>query len=260
MARSDRPMTQQRYSRILRREQIPAYRKTAEDHWLFRTLNLPERAGVEYPLTAMSSAIYYQNAEGDLEECPVSKGCVEEGVRSWVRNNEQPKDPSKFVGTVIVAPMGQAFMMAQTTLLHTNPHCRGKFDLFGGVPYVDEKPRSAACRELASELIAPLFFKSDACTLMEVIASQVVSNIQSPGTHTLTAFAVFLKDWEHWNQLFIELSKNHLTESSLAIVTRDSFEQILLPQEKQSPGRHFISSHHRVIQAILKAFDTVSSK
>ena len=248
-------MTQQRYSRILRREDPPSHRKTAEDHWLFRTLDLPELVGVEYSLTAMSTMIYRRNDEDELEECHVTKGCVAEGIRSWVRNDEQEKDPSKFIGTVIIAPMCQAFMLAQTNLLHPNPNSRGKLNLFGGTPYIDEKPLSAACRELVMELNAPLFFKSDACTLVEVIASQVVSNIQSPGTHTLTAFAILLKDWDHWNQLFAELAQqNGMTESSLAVITRDLFETVLLPQEKLNPGRYFISTHHRVLQAMIKAF------
>lgn len=255
MTRGERPPTQQRYERTLRIEATPPFTKRQVNEWIFRHIGLPINRHDEYALIALSTALYLQHELNELDECRVPKGCIETAIRSWVQNDGQMEDISNRAGVIVIAPNCSAFMMTQKNLLQQNPASRGKLSLFETSMFANERPRSAACRAFAQETFTPNFFKHETLHIAEVILSEELRRVQWPGTYSISSFAVFLKEWNQWHRLLEELVENGLTESSLAIITRDAFEEVLLPQEIAIPGKHFLSSHHRIIQHILKAYD-----
>ena len=255
MSRGERPPTQQRYERELRLGSVLPFTKEPENLWLFRQLGLEPHERAVYSLIGLSNAVYMQEYANELTECRVPKGCVETGIRSWIQNDGQPEEPLKHVGVVIVAPNCKAFLMMRKNLLQQNPVCCGKLSLFASPIHIHERPRSAACRAIIREAFAPTYFQTDGLHVAEVVASEPLRRVQWPEMYELSSYAVFLKDWSSWHRLFEELVENGLAESSLATFTRDEFQTVLLPQELAIPGKHFLSSHHRVIQHILNAYD-----
>lgn len=236
--------------KVLEALPIKPHQQEASNAWVFRVLGLN-------PLDCAGFELRTEN--GDLL-CGVEGTAIENCMRldvtyhqkcaieSWMQFGDYPDERSRAVAIVICNEDRSAFIVQRKDLLHPNGACKGRYSLFGGSPHVCEDGLFAAFRELLEEIrnhrIIPLH-------KLKPVADLTLTSVQWPGDYLCQLFDLCLPHPE-FNALVQEIVfADNISESVGALVSRQEFERIMFPQEKEEPGRHFLASHHLAIQHLL---------
>jgi hypothetical protein len=170
---------------------------------------------------------------------------------SHIRFHTKKDDPKSGVGIVIASPGCGMFFLQRKDLLHPSSSCHGRYALISGSAAVGENYHDALAREVFEEV-------RDAGIADYLLStSQELMSVEAMGTQWFGVYNLFVRitvlSWAKWHEVVRSLAGSPgLSEASPAIVTRDEFMQVLLPQEQKKPGRHFVASHHWALQRALE--------
>lgn len=239
--------------RILELGQKKIYEKEPPNTWVFRLLDLNPEEDTDLELRYEHARLFYGVKGTALENCVRVDNLsheVQMAIRSWMEFGQAPDDHMRSVSIVLCDEHRKAFLLQRKDTKHPTLACHGRYSLFGGSPHVGETDWCAAWRELFEEIrtkelsfIMPMLKKID--TIM-------LPSVQWNGEYQCNVFVLPIPTslFAHFVQSIV--IDNNLSESIGAVITREEFEQILLPQETAEPGRHFIASHHLALKRALR--------
>lgn len=236
--------------RILELGEQKPHEKEPPNAWVFRVLDLDPDDQSGFELRSENGTLYYGVPDTELINCARLETEFETrlAIESWMQFGNSPDDHTRAVSIIIHDKDTTGFLLQRKDLKHPTHSCRGRYSLFGGSPHVGENILHAAYRELLEEIR-----EFEHLNLWDVkhIKDLTLKSVQWPGTYTCSVFALSVT-----HQLFHQLVtsivfQGMVSESIGAVIARDEFKNILLPQEIEEPGRHFVASHHLAIQYIL---------
>ncbi|MCX6715050.1 MAG: NUDIX hydrolase [Candidatus Uhrbacteria bacterium] len=236
--------------RILELGEQKPHEKEPPNKWVFRVLDLDpdDHSGLE--LRSENGTLYYGVQGTELENCARLNAEVETrlALESWMEFGTNPDDHTRAVSIIIHNEDESGFLLQRKDLKHPTPSCRGRYSLFGGSPHVGENILHAAYRELLEEIVS---YQDLDLRNLKHLEDLTLDSVQWPGTYTCSVFSLPVP-FKTFQQLVACTAFHELVSESVGVViTRDEFESILLPQEIEEPGRHFVASHHHAINRIL---------
>lgn len=236
--------------RILELGEQKPHEKEPPNAWVFRVLNLDPDDHSDLELRSENGTLYYGVPDTELVNCArlETEFEIRLAIESWMQFGTNPDDHARAVSIVIHNEDETGLLLQRKDLKHPTPSCRGRYSLFGGSPHVGENILHAAYRELLEEIRG-----YGNLNLWDVkhIEDLRLQSVQWPGTYVCSVFTLAIP-----HKMFEKIVRSvafygMVSESVGAIITSEEFKGILLPQELEEPGRHFIASHHLAIQYVL---------
>lgn len=236
--------------RILELGQQKPHEKEPPNAWVFRVLGLdPEdHSGLE--LRSENALLYYGVPGTELVNCARLETEYETrlAIESWMKFGTNPDDHARAVSIVIYNTDETAFLLQRKDLKHPTLRCRGRYSLFGGSPHIGEDVLHAAYRELLEEIQR---YQDLNLRHLKHLEDLTLDSVQWPGTYVCSVFGLPVPH-KLFHQLVTSVVFHGMVSESIgAIITTNEFEEVLLPQELEEPGRHFVASHHLAINRIL---------
>jgi hypothetical protein len=215
--------------------------------WLFRALNgMPERS---------TDIVIGDDGQIMLAlDMPESRA---RAIRSWMRITREGLKDDRIMGLVLVLrhlPTGR-FILTQKDMGHPKPDVRLRLALMGGCCAEGEDPVDGMLRELYEEV--------HQVEVGDMIAARMgltgpAGSLELPGVQWPTpcncsyfiADAAFAGEFDRWYDSFTD-SATGLTEANPIMSTAEELYE-LIKEERRQPGRHFIASHHLVLEPYVR--------
>lgn len=236
--------------RILELGQQKPHEKEPPNAWVFRVLGLDPTQDIGLELHIYNSQLYCGVPGTKLINCIHLELEYETrlAIESWMQFGTNPDDHTRAVSIIIHDQDETGFLLQRKDLKHPILNCRGRYSLFGGSPYIGEPVLYAAYRELLEEIQA---CKNLNLWNVKHLEDLTLNSVQWPGTYVCSIFTLPVP-----HKLFLQLVTSvafhgMVSESIGAVITTNEFKDVLLPQELEEPGRHFVASHHLAINRIL---------